>query len=119
MRTLVLAFILTALFAADGYAGMDDEIKYLFPDAVNGRDYIVQDDSDGKGPYIKEWNLQDSQPTKAELDAVAASATQAAVGRGKAARLNNVVFRAVIKFLANHHGMTEKQVRDELKSYME
>jgi hypothetical protein len=33
------------------------------------KDVILQDDSDGKGPYIKEWNLDISQPTDAQLAA--------------------------------------------------
>ena len=32
---------------------------------------IVQDDSDGKGPYIKEWNHSTlTRPTQAQLDSV-------------------------------------------------
>mgnify|MGYP003125518741 CR=1 FL=1 len=31
------------------------------------KDVSLQDDSDGKGPYIKEWNLSISQPTDAQL----------------------------------------------------
>ena len=33
------------------------------------KDVILQDDSDGKGAYIKEWNLSISQPTDAQLSA--------------------------------------------------
>ena len=29
---------------------------------------LLQDDSDGKGAYIKEWNLDIAQPTSAQLD---------------------------------------------------
>ena len=31
-------------------------------------DVMLQDDSDGKGAYIKEWNLDIAQPTSAQLD---------------------------------------------------
>jgi hypothetical protein len=32
---------------------------------------LVQDDSDGKGPYIKEWNHPTlTRPTQAQLDSV-------------------------------------------------
>ena len=34
------------------------------------KDVIVQDDSNGKGAYIKEWNLDTPQPTEAELNSV-------------------------------------------------
>jgi len=30
-------------------------------------DVMLQDDSDGKGAYIKEWNLDIAQPTDAQL----------------------------------------------------
>ena len=32
------------------------------------KDVKLQDDSDGKGAYIKEWNLDIAQPTSAQLD---------------------------------------------------
>ena len=31
------------------------------------KDVMLQDDSDGKGAYIKEWNLAIAQPTDAQL----------------------------------------------------
>ena len=34
------------------------------------KDVLLQDDSDGKGAYIKEWNLDIAQPTQAQLDAL-------------------------------------------------
>ena len=33
------------------------------------KDVMLQDDSDGKGPYIKEWNLDIAQPSDAQLSA--------------------------------------------------
>ena len=33
------------------------------------KDVRLQDDSDGKGAYIKEWNLAIAQPTDAQLSA--------------------------------------------------
>ena len=33
------------------------------------KDVMLQDDSDGKGVYIKEWNLDIAQPTDAQLSA--------------------------------------------------
>lgn len=32
--------------------------------------YVLQDDSDGKGAYIKIWNYDKPQPTKEQLDAL-------------------------------------------------
>ena len=33
------------------------------------KNVMLQDDSDGKGAYIKEWNLDIAQPTDAQLSA--------------------------------------------------
>ena len=44
-----------------------ETIKHLYPDAVNGVDYKLRDDADGKGPYIHEWNLNVPKPTAAQL----------------------------------------------------
>ena len=33
------------------------------------KDVMLHDDSDGKGPYIKEWNLDIAQPSDAQLSA--------------------------------------------------
>jgi len=38
------------------------------------KDVLLQDDSDGKGAYIKEWNLAIAQPTDAQLSAQESSA---------------------------------------------
>jgi hypothetical protein len=40
------------------------------------KDVILQDDSNGLGVYIKEWNLDIAQPTMAQLDAFEAQATE-------------------------------------------
>lgn len=48
---------------------MLNEIKYLYPSAVLGADFTLQDD--GAGPYIKSWNAAKlgAQPTQAQLAA--------------------------------------------------
>ena len=38
------------------------------------KDVLLQDDSNGQGPYIKEWNLSIAKPTDAQLSAVEAAA---------------------------------------------
>tara|TARA_R100000655_G_scaffold8447_1_gene22118 strand:- start:1078 stop:1407 length:330 start_codon:yes stop_codon:yes gene_type:complete len=38
------------------------------------KDVMLQDDSDGKGAYIKEWNLDIAKPTDAQLSAQESSA---------------------------------------------
>jgi hypothetical protein len=39
------------------------------------KDVILQDDSNGLGAYIKEWNLDIAKPTEAQLNALEAQAT--------------------------------------------
>ena len=41
------------------------------------KDVLLQDDSNGQGPYIKEWNLAIAQPTDAQLTSHEASANTA------------------------------------------
>jgi hypothetical protein len=40
------------------------------------KDVILQDDSNGLGAYIKEWNLDIAKPTIAQLDAFEAQANE-------------------------------------------
>ena len=53
--------------------------KYLANNGVNEVDFTVdvllQDDSNGQGPYIKEWNISSvAQPTDEQLNAVDSAA---------------------------------------------
>jgi len=55
-------------------ANLSTKIKmYAAANGVSDVDFIndvkLQDDSDGKGAYIKEWNLDIAQPTDAQLSA--------------------------------------------------
>jgi len=40
------------------------------------KDVILQDDSDGNGAYIKEWNLDIAQPTITQLNALESKANE-------------------------------------------
>jgi len=40
------------------------------------KDVMLQDDSDGNGVYIKEWNLDIAQPTNAQLSAQESAANK-------------------------------------------
>jgi hypothetical protein len=52
--------------------------KYAADNGVSSVDFtadvMLQDDSNGQGPYIKEWNLAIAKPTDAQLNAVDAAA---------------------------------------------
>ena len=53
--------------------------KYLANNGVNSVDFtsdvLLQDDSNGQGPYIKEWNVSGvAQPSSSQLDAVDSAA---------------------------------------------
>tara|TARA_R110001606_G_scaffold279264_1_gene427758 strand:- start:481 stop:828 length:348 start_codon:yes stop_codon:yes gene_type:complete len=51
---------------------------YASDNGVNSVDFttdvMLQDDSNGQGPYIKEWNLSISKPTDAQLTALDSAA---------------------------------------------
>ena len=59
---------------------LDREVNFL-------KDVIIQNDSDGKGDYIKEWNVAEAQPTDAQLDALDAQATTKSCTEGYSAFL--------------------------------
>ncbi|AAU23109.1 MULTISPECIES: XkdW family protein [Bacillus] len=42
-------------------------VKYLFPDAIIGEDFIIRDDGDGRGQYIETWRISAPQPSEKEL----------------------------------------------------
>jgi hypothetical protein len=57
-------------------ANLSTKIKLYANQEVDfTKDVILQDNSDGKGVFIAEWNLDIAQPTQAQLDALEAQAT--------------------------------------------
>lgn len=54
---------------------LDLKLKKLFPDIDLMKDVELVDD--GKGPYIKEWNYSEPQPTAKQLAAMDVSAEAA------------------------------------------
>jgi hypothetical protein len=56
-------------------ASLSNKIKqYVNAEVDFTTDVLLQNDSDGRGDYIKEWNLDIAQPTQAQLDALDAQA---------------------------------------------
>ena len=50
-------------------AQLSNKIRiYLDREVDFTKDVILQDDSDGQGAYIKEWNVAEVQPTEEQLD---------------------------------------------------
>ena len=47
---------------------------YLDREVDFSTEIILQDDSDGKGSYIKEWNVAEAQPTEEQLNALESQA---------------------------------------------
>lgn len=43
-------------------------ILYIYPDVIPFHDFILRDDSDGKGAYIDVWNYSQPQPTIDQLN---------------------------------------------------
>lgn len=57
-------------------ANLSTKIKLYANQEVDFRkDVILQDNSDGKGAFIAEWNLDIAKPTQAQLDALESQAT--------------------------------------------
>ena len=57
-------------------ASLSNKIRqYVNAEVDFTKDVLLQDDSNGKGAYIKEWNLDIPKPTQAQLDALDAQAT--------------------------------------------
>jgi hypothetical protein len=57
-------------------ASLSSKIKLYVNAKVDfTKDVILQDDSNGQGPYIKEWNLATPKPTLEQLNAFEAQAT--------------------------------------------
>ena len=57
-------------------ASLSNKIRqYVNAEVDFTKDVLLQDDSNGQGPYIKEWNLSIAKPTNAQLDALDAQAT--------------------------------------------
>src|SRR6056300_827976 len=56
-------------------ASLSSKIRqYVNAEVDFTKDVLLQNDSDGRGDYIKEWNLDIAQPTQAQLDALDAQA---------------------------------------------
>lgn len=95
-------------------AQLNTKIKIYANQEINFlKDVILQDDSDGKGVYIKQWNLSIPQPTQAQLDALDAQgnifeANQAAALAQEKARKESAI--AKLKAL----GLTEEEVKSIL-----
>ena len=52
-------------------ASLSNKIRqYVNADVDFTTDVLLQNDSDGKGDYIKEWNLDIAKPTQEQLDAL-------------------------------------------------
>ena len=57
-------------------ASLSSKIRqYVNAEVDFTKDVLLQNDSDGREDYIKEWNLDIAKPTQAQLDALDAQAT--------------------------------------------
>ena len=57
-------------------ASLSSKIRqYVNAEVDFSKDLIIQDYCNGKGPYIKEWNLATPKPTLEQLNAYEAQAT--------------------------------------------
>lgn len=54
---------------------LSQKILHIYPELSSSQSFldgtiIIQNDSDGLGSYIKEWNYSEPRPTKEQLDAL-------------------------------------------------
>ena len=93
---------------------LSTKIKLYANREINfNKDVILQDDSDGKGAYIKEWNLDIPKPTEEQLSTLEEQANtyeqnlideqankeankQSALNKLKALGLNDAEIKAII-----------------------
>jgi len=88
--------------------------KYAADNGVSSVDFLadvlLQDDSNGQGPYIKEWNLAIAKPTDAQLNAVDAAADlaerQAAVRATRRAAYGDIGAQLDMQYHDNVDGTT-------------
>jgi hypothetical protein len=65
-------------------ANLDTKIKlYANREVDFSKDVLLQDDSNGLGVYIKEWNLDIAQPTEAQLNALETQANDYEYNQGQ------------------------------------
>lgn len=58
-------------------AQLTSKIKqYVGSEVDFDNDVLLQDDSNGQGTYIKEWNLDTAKPTQEQLDALETQANE-------------------------------------------
>jgi len=92
-------------------------LLYLFPDYQNG-DWVLQDDKDGNGPRIAEWNRPEPQPPQGQIDAVTPEQRERA---NKNARFKRDLEssnkdEALITWIADKHGLTYAEALDEIRT---
>lgn len=73
-------------------------VEYLHPGAKPQEHFLVQDDSDGRGPYIAQWHLDAAQPAAEELEAGWAAYQEATKWDGVRAQRAPLLERADIEF---------------------
>jgi hypothetical protein len=65
-------------------ANLSTKIKLYANRKINFlKDVLLQDDADGNGAYIKEWNLDIAQPTEAQLNALETQANDYEYNQGQ------------------------------------
>jgi len=65
-------------------ANLSTKIKLYANREIDFRkDVLLQDDSNGLGAYIKEWNLDITQPTEAQLNALETQANDYEYNQGQ------------------------------------
>jgi len=99
---------------------MINELKHLHPNADPMVDFTLQDNSDGKGPFIAKWDTAKlgKQPTQAELDAVTIAANLAIPKAEFIVKIDRDVDKLISEVIgsrASEYELAEKEAKDYKK----
>ncbi len=92
------------------------QIKELYPD-IKDTDFMLQDDSDGKGAYIREWKSAYTKPTQVELAGVKVVAEKKEKLIVIRAKRNKLLTKSDIYFLVDNYNKLTATQKTEVKTY--
>ena len=100
---------------------MSDALYHLFPDAKDG-DWLLQNDLDGKGVYIAQWNRPEPQPNQGQIQSVSQAQREVANANARFKReiANESKERvATITWIAGKHGLSYTEALAEIRTIWE
>lgn len=77
-----------------------------------GEDFVLQDDSDGKGVYIKEWNSDKPKPSVSDIEAAEQEYIAEAIAKEEA---REAIKASALQKLVQNAGLTVEEVKSFIK----